>query len=437
MKNILILFILFPFISFGQGIKFSSLPTTNPDTTSYIIGIKNVGGNFINYKFPFTYFSGGSEGLNDVLTNNPNSNQTIFLGKMTGLHPYSSFIFGVNLRDSSGFVQTSDSGNTNVSALTPYNIFITGVTSSSKIYDSAIVINGAVIYAQPSSTSTDTIQTGLSGQFALTNQIPTAGAGLSGTSVLSITPTGVTSGSYGSYSVIPGFTVNTMGQITGVTNYTVSSSSSIPTIQQVLTSGSVYSSGGYTINFVPGGIELGNSLSNSLILEPTSIGFLGNGGTNEVTTQLVGVPTVNTTVSIPVNTSGTYALTNQVGYINGYSRLTAQTIATTIATCSVGASDGSFIVSANINVTTSTTHAFTVTCTYTNESNNSVVLTEAFTQVTGSTLLTSITNVTGAGSYEGITFHIRAKAGTSITWATTGTFTSVTYNCEGLMTKYN
>jgi len=49
--------------------------------------------------------------------------------------------------------------------------------------------------------------------------------------------------------------------------------------------------------------------------------------------------------------------------------------------------------------------------------------------------LTAITNVQGVGAYEGVPLHIRAKASTAITVATTGTFTSVTYNVEGYITQ--
>lgn len=116
------------------------------------------------------------------------------------------------------------------------------------------------------------------------------------------------------------------------------------------------------------------------------------------------------------------------------SRVTAQVAAVaSVATYTVGAADGSFEVSANVNVTTATTHAFTVTCTYTDETGTSRVLTLGFTQLSGATLLTSITNVTGAGPYESPIYHLRAKAATTITFATVGTFTSVAYNAEGII----
>lgn len=103
-----------------------------------------------------------------------------------------------------------------------------------------------------------------------------------------------------------------------------------------------------------------------------------------------------------------------------------------VVAMTVGASDASFLVSANVLVTTATTHSFTVTVAYTDESNASRTLTLTFSQLAG-TFLTAITNVTGAGPYEGVPLHIRCKAGTTITIATTGTFTAVVYNVEGLI----
>ena len=117
----------------------------------------------------------------------------------------------------------------------------------------------------------------------------------------------------------------------------------------------------------------------------------------------------------------------------GIGRVVAQTAAvSSVAALTVGASDATFMVSANVLVTAATTANFTVTCAYTDEGNTSRTLTLTFSQLAG-TLLTAITNVTGTGPYEGVPLHIRCKAATTITIATTGTFTSVTYNAEGLI----
>lgn len=121
--------------------------------------------------------------------------------------------------------------------------------------------------------------------------------------------------------------------------------------------------------------------------------------------------------------------------IYGSARSTAQTAAVaSVATYTVGAADGSFLVSANVLVTTSTTHNFTVTCAYTDESNTARTLTLPVSQLAGA-VITAITNVTGAGPYQGLPVQIRCKAATAITIATTGTFTTVTYNVEGLIAQ--
>jgi hypothetical protein len=118
-------------------------------------------------------------------------------------------------------------------------------------------------------------------------------------------------------------------------------------------------------------------------------------------------------------------------------RATAQVAANaSVSTYTNGAADGSFEVSANVLVTTSTLHTFTVTCAYTDEGNTSRVVTLSFSNLAG-TFLTSIANAAGAVPYEGVPIHIRCKASTAITIATVGTFTTVTYNVEGIIRQLN
>lgn len=151
---------------------------------------------------------------------------------------------------------------------------------------------------------------------------------------------------------------------------------------------------------------------------------------------------VGSSSQFQINTSGKevkYNGVTTVGWgqpaIYGFGRVTAQVAAAAaFATYTVGAADGSFLISANLLVTASVTNSFTCTCTYTDEGNTSRTLNMTFSQITG-TLLTTITNVTGTGAYEGVPLHIRAKASTAITFATVGTFTSVTYNAEAQITQ--
>jgi hypothetical protein len=154
--------------------------------------------------------------------------------------------------------------------------------------------------------------------------------------------------------------------------------------------------------------------------------------------KLAGMPTGLQTFLLTQDANGyTYkadtgtvfqALRSKLDIAN--TRSVAQTAANAnILTYAVGSSDGTFQVSANVLVTTSTTHSFTVTVDYTDESNVARTLTLSFSQLTG-TVITAITNVTGAGPYEGVGLTIRAKAGTNIVFKSAGTFTTVTYNVD-------
>lgn len=106
-----------------------------------------------------------------------------------------------------------------------------------------------------------------------------------------------------------------------------------------------------------------------------------------------------------------------------------------VATYTVGSSDGTFEVSGNVNVTVSTTHSFSLDVTYTDETNTSQTLILPMSQLTGAFITGGlITNVTATGPYESPVMHIRCKASTSITIRpSNGTFTSVTYNAEGII----
>lgn len=114
-------------------------------------------------------------------------------------------------------------------------------------------------------------------------------------------------------------------------------------------------------------------------------------------------------------------------------RSTSQTAAVaSVAAYTNGAADGTFEVSANVRVVTATTHNFTVEVTYTDEGNTARTMTLAFIVLAG-TVTTAIANAAGAVPYAGIPVHIRVKASTAITIKTTGTFTTVNYNVEGVI----
>lgn len=175
----------------------------------------------------------------------------------------------------------------------------------------------------------------------------------------------------------------------------------------------------------------------------------GIGGLIKFSTTLAGTdtsPQLNLTLgggSVPtfamVGKTTTYNSIATAGYgtpaIYGAGRATAQVAAnSSLATYTVGASDGSFMVSGNVLVTTSTTHSFSLECAYTDEGGTSRTVTFNVQQL-GGTLVTVITNLTGLGPYEGVPLHIRAKAATAITIRTNagGTYTAVVYNAEGVI----
>lgn len=119
--------------------------------------------------------------------------------------------------------------------------------------------------------------------------------------------------------------------------------------------------------------------------------------------------------------------------IVAYARATAQSAANaSIVTYTVGAADGTFEVSANVNVTAVTVLATTLTCTYTDESNTSRSMILPIQQLAGSLIAAGA--ITATGPWHAPVIHIRAKAATVITVLTSaGTFTGVTYTAEGLI----
>lgn len=196
----------------------------------------------------------------------------------------------------------------------------------------------------------------------------------------------------------------------------------------------------------------GTGVYNFYRLSPT---INQTGGANGITRGLYINPTLTaaaawTPLDIAVSGTSQYTIANG-GTVSKYNsvsttgwgqpaiyssgRVTAQTAAiASVATYTVGAADGSFLVSANVLVTTATLHNFTVTVSYTDEGNTSRTLTLQLSTIAGA-FITAITNAQGTVPYEGAPLHIRCKASTSITIGTTGTFTTVTYNAEGMITQ--
>lgn len=117
--------------------------------------------------------------------------------------------------------------------------------------------------------------------------------------------------------------------------------------------------------------------------------------------------------------------------IVGRQRLDAQGGAlAALLTFTLGSSDGTFEYGVTCTLTTAGSANFTATVAYTDESN--AARTTTVDWAVGSSFPTA---VTVAGQYAGTVRQIRAKAGTTITVATTGTFTGATYNIEAILTQ--
>jgi hypothetical protein len=157
----------------------------------------------------------------------------------------------------------------------------------------------------------------------------------------------------------------------------------------------------------------------------------GNGTASDVT----GILNFTTAVQSGKTTTYNGIATAGTGFplIVAAARVTAQSAANaSIATYTTPASDGSYEVSMNMNVTAATAISTSMNCTYTDESNTSRTMIFPTTSLSGSFLAGGL--VTGTGAFETPVMHIRCKASTSITLSTaTGTFSSAVYTAEGII----
>lgn len=204
-----------------------------------------------------------------------------------------------------------------------------------------------------------------------------------------------------------------------------------------------------TGNFLLGGLTTDDTSGGNKVLQIPGTKVVSIGATSAATIG-VSADTTAGVLTLTAPSVGSFSLAggvissyngittagNGVATVQAAGRATAQVAANaSVSTYTVGASDASFLVFGNVLVTTATAHSFSMTCAYTDEGNTSRTVTLGFFQLTGGTVITLITNVTGATPYESIPFPIRCKANTAITFATAGTFTTVVYNAEGFALK--
>lgn len=316
----------------------------------------------------------------------------------------------------------------------------TGATGTGKfVFDGTPTLNTPVFTGLPTGTGVDSAAT------ASTLASRDANANLTATNHISGWATAATAAGTTTLTVISAqqqfFTgsstqtvkLPTTGIVAGQTYTIRNQSTGAVTVQ---------SSGANTITVLAGGTF---GVFTALVATPTTAAnWDGNyPGTvvssGKAVTSSVNVTATGADMTFTGSGTNTYTMIGETSTLPGItstSRFTGQTAAKSLTAYTVGAADSSFLVSANVLVTTATVHAFTVTVTYTDEGNTSRTVTMQFSNLAGA-FVTSIANAAGTVPYEGVPLHIRAKAGTTITVASTGTFTTVTYNIEDVITRIN
>ena len=169
----------------------------------------------------------------------------------------------------------------------------------------------------------------------------------------------------------------------------------------------------------------------SLFISPVFSAFnskASDPGIADIPTNMFSIykNTGNSITKLMLNDNGTM---KPVGLqVMGRGRVTGQTAAVgSLATFTVGSVDSTFEIMGNVNVTSFTLGSFNMTVAYTDETSTARSLTLNFSTLTG----TLGVSIGAAGPFEGIPSIIRAKTATTITIATSGTFTNLTYNAEG------
>jgi hypothetical protein len=194
------------------------------------------------------------------------------------------------------------------------------------------------------------------------------------------------------------------------------------------------------------GVSIGTSASTHTISSaaPLAIGKDRTGGSEYFDSDLAEVLVFNSTITPQQRNTVEQYLATKYGLtlpsigstpvIVSRERLTAQTGAVTVSSYPVGSLDGSFYVSMNVNVTAAVAVSTSLNCGYTDETNTPRTMVLPVTGLAGSYVAGGL--VTTTGPFESSVMHIRCKANTNINLTTaSGTFTSVTYNAEAIVTQ--
>lgn len=177
-------------------------------------------------------------------------------------------------------------------------------------------------------------------------------------------------------------------------------------------------------------LSLASSGASAIIQANTGGGLIFN--TNSGNAALTLDSSQNATFAKKITSYNGVATTGWgVPSIVATGRFTAQSAAGNITNgaYTVGAADGTFQVSGNINIISAIGVSTSLNVAYTDETNTARTMILPLSGLAGSFVAAGLATTTGP--FESAVMHIRCKASTTITFSVAaGTFTSVSYNAE-------
>jgi len=192
------------------------------------------------------------------------------------------------------------------------------------------------------------------------------------------------------------------------------------------------------VTIAQGGTGTGSTLTGILLGSASAFSAI----TSSTVGQIPRCTAPNTFAFGALDLADADAVTGTLPFGNGgqdivHGRATGQTAAnSSVATLTVGGADATYTVSGNILITTAGgSEAIQLFVDYTDEGNTSRSHPIPILRIASGTWLSATLGGSGAVPYPGDWLTIRCKASTAITIKTTGTFTSTTYNVEGLIER--